>query len=158
MAFRGRREGYARSGEPQKGSRWSAGRLPIRQEQAHFTRRIDAAPPDTVKSLPVFALPEVEADLRAAATHYASWRSDGAERIRQKYEETVDWIRWNPEAFPKKHGAVRRAILKQSYYIIYFLVEAERTVVLAVLDGRRNPQEIQSIVSRREGRTRRRNR
>ena len=107
-----------------------------------------------MKSLPVFALPEVEADLRAAATHYASWRSDGAEHIRRKYEETIEWIRWNPEAFPKKHGVVRRAILKQSYYIVYFLIEADITVVLAVLDGRRDPLEIQNIVSRRGGRTR----
>jgi plasmid stabilization system protein ParE len=107
-----------------------------------------------VKSLPVFALPEVEADLRAAAAHYASWRSEGAEHIRRKYEETIEWIRWNPEAFPKKHGVVRRAILKQSYYIVYFLIEADITVVLAVLDGRRDPLEIQNIVSRRGGRTR----
>lgn len=108
-----------------------------------------------MKSLSVYALPEVAADLRAAATHYASWRSDGAAQILQKYEETVEWIRWNPEAFPKKHGAVRRAILKQSYYIVYFLVEADITVVLAVLDGRRDPLEIQNIVRRRGGRTKR---
>jgi plasmid stabilization system protein ParE len=108
-----------------------------------------------VKSLPVIALPEVESDLRAATAHYASWRSDGAAHILQKYEETVEWIRWNPEGFPRKHGAVRRAILKQSYYVIYFLIEAATTIVLAVLDGRRDPQEIQNIVRRREGRTRR---
>lgn len=108
-----------------------------------------------MKSLPVHALPEVEADLRAAATHYASWRSDGAAHILQKYEETVEWIRWNPEAFPRKHGAVRRAILKQSHYIVYFLIEADFTVVIAVLDGRRDPMEIQNIVRTRGGRTRR---
>ncbi len=48
------------------------------------------------------------------------WRSDGAEHILAKYEETIHWIAWNPEAFPKKHGPVRRALLKQSYYIVYF--------------------------------------
>jgi plasmid stabilization system protein ParE len=107
-----------------------------------------------VKSLPVFALPEVEADLRAAMAHYASWRSDGAEHIRQRYLETVGWIAWNPEAFPKKYGSIRRAILKQSYYIVYYLVERERSVVLAVLDGRRSPDEIRSLI-RGRGRTRR---
>lgn len=109
-----------------------------------------------MKSLPVYALPEVDADLRAAAMHYASWRSDGAEHILQKYEETVEWIRWNPEAFPRKYGMVRRAILKQSYYIVYFLVETDLTIVLAVLDGRRDPREIQNIIDRRGSRTRRR--
>jgi plasmid stabilization system protein ParE len=107
-----------------------------------------------VKSLPVFALPEVEADLRAAMAHYASWRSDGAEHLRERYGETVDWIAWNPEAFPKKYGTIRRAILKQSYYIVYFIVEGERSIVLAVLDGRRSPEEIRSVIKGRS-RTRR---
>jgi plasmid stabilization system protein ParE len=107
-----------------------------------------------VRSLPVFALPEVESDLRAAMAHYGSWRSDGAEHIRQKYDETVGWIAWNPEAFPKKYGAVRRAILKRAYYIVYFVVERERSLVLAVLDGRRRPDEIRSVVEERS-RTRR---
>jgi plasmid stabilization system protein ParE len=102
-----------------------------------------------VRSLPVFALPEIEGDLRVAMAHYASWRLDGAEHIRQKYDETVGWIAWNPEGFPKKHGLVRRAILKQSYYIVYFLVEIDRSIVVAVLDGRRNPKEIRSILKKR---------
>jgi plasmid stabilization system protein ParE len=102
-----------------------------------------------VKSLPVFALPEVEADLRDATAHYASWRTDGAEHIVQKYDETIGWIAWNPEAFPRKHGQVRRAILKQSYYIIYFIEDGDRTVVLAVLDGRRGPREIGVVLKGR---------
>ena len=102
-----------------------------------------------MKSLPVFALPEVEADLRAAMTHYSSWRVDGAEHIRRKYDETVGWVAWNPEAFPKKYGSVRRAILKRSYYVVYFLMEADRTLVLAVLDARRDPREIRSIIGKR---------
>lgn len=102
-----------------------------------------------MRSLPVVALPEVERDLRMAMTHYESWRSDGAEHIRQKYDETVSWIAWNPESFPKKHGEIRRAILKHSYYIVYFIVERDRSVVLAVLDGRRNPNEIRSILGKR---------
>jgi plasmid stabilization system protein ParE len=92
-----------------------------------------------VRSLPVFALPDVEGDLRAAMKHYASWHSDGTEQIRRKYKETISWIAWNPESFPKKYGLVRRAILKRSYYIVYFVVERDRSVVLAVLDGRRSP-------------------
>jgi len=102
-----------------------------------------------VKSRPVFALPEVERDLREAITHYLSWRRDGAEHVLGKYNETIEWIAWNPEAFPRKHGLVRRAILKHSYFIIYFLMESERSIVLAVLDGRRDPQEIRTLLGRR---------
>jgi plasmid stabilization system protein ParE len=105
-----------------------------------------------MKSLPVFALPEVEIDLRNAIAHYVSWRSDGAEHLSQKYGETVSWIAWNPEAFPRKYGPVRRAILKQSYYIIYFLLERDRTVIVAVLDGRRDPREIRALLAKRKSR------
>jgi plasmid stabilization system protein ParE len=103
-----------------------------------------------MRSLPVLALPEVEGDLRSAISHYSSWRSDGTEHVRQKYAETISWIGWNPEAFPKKHGPVRRAIMKQSYYIVYFVVESDRTVILAVLDGRREPREIRGMLSGRK--------
>lgn len=110
-----------------------------------------------MKSLPVFALPEVEGDLRAAMAHYISWRSDGADHIRRKYDETVGWIEWNPEAFPKKYGPVRRAVLKRAYYIVYFIMERDRSLVLAVLDGRRSPEELRSVVAgrRRTGRIKR---
>ena len=102
-----------------------------------------------MRSLPVFALPEVEGDLRAAMEQYSSWRAGGAEHIRQKYDETISWIGWNPDSFPKKHGMVRRAILKRSYYIVYFVVERDRSLVIAVLDGRREPTEIRSVVAER---------
>jgi len=106
-----------------------------------------------VRSLPVDALPEVEGDLRAAIAHYSSWRSDGEAHVLQMYDDTIGWISWNPEAFPKKHGNVRRAILKHSYYIVYFLIEINRSLVVAVLDGRRRPSEIRSLLTNRKRRT-----
>ncbi len=102
-----------------------------------------------MKSKPVFELPEVETDLEVAIAHYCSWRSDGRAHILEKYEETVSWIEWNPDGFPKKLGNVQRAILKQSYYIIYFFQEKHRTIVLAVLDGRRKPESIRKLLRSR---------
>ena len=67
-----------------------------------------------------------------------------------KYDETADWIAWNPDAFPKKHGEIQRAILKHSYYIVYFIQEMNRALVLAVLDGRQAPKEIRDIVEKRK--------
>jgi hypothetical protein len=99
-----------------------------------------------VKSRPVVALPKVEDDLRAAISHYSSWRAGGEAHVLQMYDETISWIEWNPESFPRKYGQVRRAILKRSYYIVYFLLEAYRSVVLAVLDGRREPSMIRSLL------------
>lgn len=102
-----------------------------------------------MNSKPVAALPEVAADLLAAARHYQSWRSDGKRHILGKYDETVGWIAWNPDLFPKVIGRVQRAILKNSYYVVYFMQEADRSLVLAVLDGRRSPLEIGRILKGR---------
>ena len=103
-----------------------------------------------MNSKPVVALPAVEDDLRAAIAHYATWRSDSVEHVLQNYDETIRWIAWNPEAFPKKFGTVQRAFLKQSYYLVYFVQEPDRTVIIAVLDGRREPATIQRLlISRR---------
>ena len=102
-----------------------------------------------MKSKPVFELPEVEADLEAAIAHYESWRLDGREHLLQKYDKTINWIEWNPGSFPKKYGQVQRAILKKSHYLVYFLQEEARTLVIAVLDGRRNPETIRMIVAQR---------
>jgi len=102
-----------------------------------------------VNSKPVVALEDVEADLKSAIAHYESWRSDAKAHVLALYDETIRWIEWNPDLFPRKIGRVQRAILKRSYYIVYFLQESERTVVLAVLDGRRMPSEIRGIVRQR---------
>lgn len=103
-----------------------------------------------MNSKPVIALPEVAEDLRLGKAHYASWRSDGEEHFLGRFLETVGWVEWNPDSFPRKYGAVQRAILKQSYYIVYFIQEADRSLVLAVLDGRRSPAEVRKIVSTRQ--------
>lgn len=99
-----------------------------------------------MNSKPVAALPEVAADLLAAAAHYQSWRSDGKRHILAKYDETAGWIAWNPDLFPRVIGRIQRAILKNSYYVVYFVQEADRSLVLAVLDGRRSPEKIKRIV------------
>lgn len=102
-----------------------------------------------MKSKPVEALPEVAADLLTAAAHYQSWRSDGREHLLQKYEETVSWVAWNPDLFPRKFGVIQRAVLKQSYYVVYFMQETTSSVILAVLDGRDDPQKRDQLVRQR---------
>lgn len=102
-----------------------------------------------MNSKPVIALPEVAEDLRLGNAHYASWRSNGSEHFLGKFLETVGWIEWNPDSFPRKYGAVQRAILKHSFYIAYFVQETDRSVIVAVLDGRRAQAEIKNILSER---------
>lgn len=68
----------------------------------------------------------------------------------KKYEETVSWIAWNPDLFPKKLGSVQRVVIKQSYYVVYFVQEAARSVVIAVLDGRDDPVKRRRLVRSRQ--------
>lgn len=89
-----------------------------------------------------------------AIAHYLTWRSDGRVHVLDKYDETIGWIEWNPDLFPFKIGRVQRAIIKRTYFAVYFFQEETRTLVLAVLDGRDQPERCQKLLrSRRKGAT-----
>jgi plasmid stabilization system protein ParE len=47
----------------------------------------------------------------------------------------------NPQAFPVVHEQVRRALLRKFPYVLFYLVEAERIVVLACFHARRDPAD-----------------
>ena len=98
---------------------------------------------------PVEALEIVQADLEYARSFYESWKPGGGEEILRKYFEAVEWIEWNPDLFPTKFGIIQRVILKRSYFVVYFLQEETRSIILAVLDGRRDPRVIHKLISRR---------
>lgn len=100
-----------------------------------------------MNSQPVEFLDIVEHDLRAARIAYASWLTDGAHLFSAKYNETLDWIEWNPEQFPRKHRHFRRAIIRRTYYGIYYVIELSVTTVVAVLDLRQNPRLMRSVLS-----------
>ena len=102
-----------------------------------------------MNSKPVVALQHVERDLKQAIAHYESWRRDGKRHVLGLYDETIRWIEWNPDLFPRKFGRVQRAIIKRSYFIVYFVQESDKTVVLAVMDGRRDPSDIRTTLRTR---------
>ena len=102
-----------------------------------------------MRSQPVEFLEPVEADLRHARAYYDSWQTGGGARIQEKFRETVAWIEWNPELFPRKYGAFRRAMIRQSYFGVYFVIEPAVTTVVAVLDLRQNPAVIRQLLRHR---------
>ena len=103
-----------------------------------------------MRSKPVIALPFVEGDLRHAMAHYESWHPEGGAHLLNLYQETISWIGWHPDSFPKVHRRMQRAILKRSYYLVYFTQEKDHSVILAVLDGRMSPAVITRLLSSRE--------
>jgi hypothetical protein len=72
-----------------------------------------------VRSQPVEFLAPVEHDLSYARDFYESWKSRGAEDFMERFLESVAWIEWNPEMFPRKYRLFRRAIIRKSYFGIY---------------------------------------
>jgi hypothetical protein len=76
--------------------------------------------------------------------------ADGSSWFRQQFRETVSWIEWNPEMFPKKHRFFRRAVIRRSYFGIFFAIEPDVTTVVAVRDMRDDPQKIQALLRERK--------
>ena len=67
-----------------------------------------------MRSQRVEALEAVAADLLYAREYYDSWRSDGSAYFKGQFDETVAWIEWNPELFPRKYRFFRRAIIRNT--------------------------------------------
>jgi hypothetical protein len=99
-----------------------------------------------VRNQPVEFLEFIEDDLRYAYQYYESWQAGGSDIFHERFRDTVSWITWNPEMFPKKHRFFRRAIVRRSYFGVFFVIESAVTTVVAVLDMRRNPREIRRIL------------
>lgn len=102
-----------------------------------------------MRSQPAEALEVVEDDLRQARAFYDSWRLDGNSYFQRQFNETVSWIEWNPELFPKKYKLFRRAIIRNTYFGIFFVVESEVTTLVAVFDMRRRPSTIRKMLKSR---------
>lgn len=103
-----------------------------------------------MKSQPVEFLEPVEHDLRYAGEFYNSWKLNGAEDFQERFREGVSWIEWNPDMFPRQYRSFRRAIIRRSYFAIYYVIEPGVTTVVAVLDMRREPKSIQTLLKGRK--------
>ena len=99
-----------------------------------------------MKQQSVEFLEEIEADLRAARAFYDSWLTNGGVLFHEKFRETVSWIEWNPGLFPRRHRSFRLAVIRRSYYGIFFAIEPSVTTVVAVIDLRESPAVIRSVL------------
>jgi plasmid stabilization system protein ParE len=102
-----------------------------------------------MKNLPIEILESAEPDLRYAQDFYSTWRPAGADVFLKKFRETASWVKWNPGLFPQKYKFFRRAIIRRSHFAIYYVIEPDKSVIVAVLDMRRNPQVIHALLGRR---------
>jgi len=93
---------------------------------------------------PVVFRPQAAAETRDALQWYEEQKPGLGARFAAAVEQTVQRIAANPAAFPSVHGEIRRAVVQQFPYGIYFNVHDGEIVVLAILHGRRHPERWRS--------------
>lgn len=83
---------------------------------------------------------EAEQDLAEAFGWYEEQRPGLGSDFLLCVEAALTQICRNPRAFPIVHRSVHRALLPRFPYGVFFVLERERVVVLAVLHAKRNPR------------------
>ena len=92
-----------------------------------------------MKSRPVVALDVVREDVQAAYDYFTLRGASAGAHFLENYFAITDRMAANPEFFPFKFDDYRRALVPQSYLAVYYFIEPERSVVVAVADARRHP-------------------
>jgi plasmid stabilization system protein ParE len=74
---------------------------------------------------------------------YESQRKGLGKEFRAEIERHFRRIAENPEAFPRIKGEVRRAVVLHRFpFVIHFLIEPERIVILSVFHTSRDPEQL----------------
>lgn len=103
-----------------------------------------------MKRLPVVALDAVREDVQVAFDYFDARVARTGGRFLIRYFATTDRIGNNPEAFPVKFDDYRRALVPKSNLAIYYFIEPDRVVMVAVVDARRDPAVIRDLVRGRK--------
>jgi plasmid stabilization system protein ParE len=85
-----------------------------------------------------------EEEFDKAIAFYVRERTGLGQVFRSTIEQYFQRIRENPEWFPKVRGSVQRAVVRRFPYVIHFLVETNRIVILSVFHTSREPGQIKS--------------
>ena len=95
-------------------------------------------------SYEIIVRPEAEIEVEEAYRWYESRRSGLGKDFVLEVDACFSAILRNPYSYPVKHKEVRRALLHRFPYSIYYLVEEDSIVVIAVFHAKRDPRIWQS--------------
>lgn len=87
-----------------------------------------------------FVRPEAQINIREAAVWYEQRETGLGQRFMGEIRQSLKSISTLPLRFPVIENGVRRLLLNRFPYAVYFLVENERVVVIAVLHQHRAPE------------------
>ena len=87
---------------------------------------------------------EAEADIAEAYRYYENCRENLGEEFILCIDEATSRIQNNPKQFRTVLEEIRRALVKKFLYGIYYTINENEIIVLAVVHVRRNPKHWQS--------------
>lgn len=91
-------------------------------------------------SLPVVYRRKVGRDLANGRAWYDGQRAGLGEEFLAAVDAVFETIERFPDIFARVHGEVRRAVVSRFPYAVFYRIEPERIVVLAVLHTARDPR------------------
>ena len=75
--------------------------------------------------------------------YYENQHNGLGQEFRASIEQSFQRIADDPERFPKVRGEVRRTVVLRRFpFVIHFLAEAERIVILSVFHTSREPEQV----------------
>ncbi len=91
----------------------------------------------------VLLRPEAEADIGEAY----QWYEEQAEGLGEEFLRAVDAcfssLQRTPMAWPATYKDMRRSLLRKFPYGIFYIIEADRVMILACFHARRDPKQWQ---------------
>jgi len=87
----------------------------------------------------VYLRPEAEQDIEDAAIWYDSQKKGLGSNFLDNILEAISLIAENPKLFPVLLDNTHRVIIKRFPFAVYYLLEKNRIIIIAVLHGSRHP-------------------
>jgi plasmid stabilization system protein ParE len=91
-------------------------------------------------SLPLTYRPEARDDIDTAYLWYEQQRPGRGDDFLAALRELLDQIQQNPELYGVTYRRTRAAPTRQFPFVVYYRVDSDRIIVIAVQHGKRNPR------------------
>lgn len=94
----------------------------------------------------VIVRPEAEDDLKEAFSWYEDKRIGLGYDFLLQVDAVINFINGNPEIHPIEYKGTRKHLIKKFPYKIIYLVEKEKIIILAVIQGKRRLDLIKNSI------------
>ena len=91
-------------------------------------------------SFGVYVRPEAETDIEEVAIWYEKQRKGLGQEFLDEVLDFCETIAENPAMYPVVHRHTRRALIRRFPFGVYFRIEDEQVIIVAVIHGSRHPR------------------